>query len=297
MLSPINLFKNPYIPQIHFKRTVQNVPASRKAEFDTFQRQQEQYTDKPPVNPLYTDGRLKNENGEIFNRRKTYMFRNDISSWAELGNYFEKRFDKFDKVNVYCYACSTGEEPYSLSILLLSKFKSMAGKFFPIIAKDINKGLIEENIEKQQNGNIAVNNGYTKGRKSLKIRASEMQQYIQRKGRYKEYEILSNDVIKPVKFSYGNILDDINNIDKNNPSIVMCRNMWPYVDPEQYDKFAQNLYQKLQKGSVVIIGDYDCDGQKGVSKSGNFPKSLFNAGFTIARHPVNNGYKLVFEKN
>ena len=49
----------------------------------------------------------------------------------------------------------------------------------------------------------------------------------------------------------------IKNIDNKNPSLVMCRNMWPYINSSEYDGYAEALYEKLAPGSVVVIGFFD----------------------------------------
>ena len=50
------------------------------------------------------------------------------------------------------------------------------------------------------------------------------------------------------------------------------RNMWPYIDEREYNKFAKKLYDSLSSGSVVVIGWFD-------KFSSRFDKTLLSAGF------------------
>ena len=85
----------------------------------------------------------------------------------------------------------------------------------------------------------------------------------------------------------------------------MCRNMWPYIDSSKYDETAKKLYDKLAKGSVVVLGRYDWDGEKTIPHSNEFPKALLKNKFkpinNVNSHTVNiwkmpNDAALIFEK-
>jgi len=280
------------INALSFKGT-KNTTSPKQLETDTFKRQL----------PKLEKGQMLNSKNEVFNRHATGMFRSEIN-WGNLGNYFDKRFKDQDKVNTYVYACSNGSEAYTMSILLSEMFRDEADKFFPIIAKDIDKTRIEEAKKQQSGGLIPVYNAYLPAKYALGLEDDELQEYILRSSD-KEKEWVTNNTAKPVKFSRANILEDLDSIDSNNPSIVMCRNMWPYVNPDEYSEFAQNLYEKLAPDSIVILGEYDTTGEidkltgRKLANSDKFPNALLNAGFRISENaksicPV---YNLVFEKN
>ena len=90
---------------------------------------------------------------------------------------------------------------------------------------------------------------------------------------------IADGIKDKVEFSCSNIVTDMGMINHSNPSIVMCRNMWPYIDPEMYDECAKTMYDKLLKGSIVVVGKFDLDGDYRILGSDNFPDSLENAGF------------------
>ncbi len=257
--------------------------------------------EKSSKTPKLKRGQLTNEKGEIFTRPDTDMFRTDMN-WQNFGRYLKNRFLYEDKVNTTVYACSTGEEAYTLSILLQDILKYNAEKFFPVSAKDINEDLIKKNIS-NQNGNKIMKDSYLPARYALDLDNIEIQNYVTiENSPNSSYEIekLTDKVTEPVQFSAANILEDVENIDTDIPSVIMCRNMWPYVDSSEYEEFATKLYNKLKKGSVVVIGKYDHKGEQGRDNSDTFPKALLNAGFTPADIKMSffkEDVPLIFEKN
>ncbi len=242
------------------------------------------------------------DNGQIFTRPTTEMFRGDLS-WKYFANYIQERFCRENKVNTYIYACSNGSEAYSMSILLQEKFKDDAQKFFPIIAKDINEEAIQKNKINQLIGKIRTINGINHVNNIFSLSTQEKEEYFydwtngSKNPSIPSIEKLTKKATSPVEFSYGNILEDIQNIDNKKPSIVMCRNMWPYVNPHEYQNFANRLYHRLAPGSIVVLGEYDFKGEQGRTSSDKFPKALYNAGFKKPGDFTIFNNDLIFEKN
>lgn len=203
------------------------------------------------------------------------MFREDLD-WKKLGEFLETRFAKCDKVNTYVYGCSDGSEAYSLSILLQNKFGKDAEKFFPIIAKDIDEEKISENIRRQKEGCAKAELGYYQMRHRLELEEDEAKKYIKHAIGGVSNDLMLDKTTSPVKFSAANILEDLNNIDSKHPSIVMCRNMWPYINENEYKEFAKQLYNRLAPGSVVIVGTFDCSGSllAKQNRQSTFPDAL-----------------------
>ena len=89
-------------------------------------------------NPLFTSNKRERgikEDGTL-NRNTTSFFRNDLI-WGDFADLLIDKYKNENKVNVYCYACSDGSEPYSVAMLLISRLGlEGAKKFFPIIAVD-----------------------------------------------------------------------------------------------------------------------------------------------------------------
>lgn len=112
----------------------------------------------------------------------------------------------------------------------------------------------------------------------LGINSSESNQYFTSSTPTRISQIRP-DITQKVEFKKANILNEIDKIDGKKPSLILCRNMWPYIDSFKHDDFAKKLYDKLAPGSTVIIGNYDCMGEKSYPDSNKFPQSLRKAGF------------------
>ena len=203
--------------------------------------------------------------GEIFNRRTTMFFRDDIK-WEEFRYYLRQRFADYESVSTQVYGCSSGEEPYSLAMTLCEEFGKDAQKFFPIAAKDVT---LKEKKEFDAQRLLGAFHASLRGARASKY-------FILKDC---ETAIFKDKIKEHVEFSRANILEDLDSIDSKRPSIIFCRNMWPYVDEKEYDEYAQKLFDRLQKGSIVVLGSYDFTDDISI-RDVIFAHSLLKSGFT-----------------
>jgi len=202
---------------------------------------------------------------KIANWNHTDFFRTDIN-WPRFITELDNKYPNGAKIN--CYACSDGSEAYSIALKLIQQLGlKKAQKFFPIIAKDIDK----EQIEKDKKGIVGL-------RKTIDI--PEMKRCL------KDTNIKIDDIIEPaniepekvfgvynyeigqykvkgflkdvVKFETANIVEDTNKKFPEN-SVVLFRNAVPYLSPEQEKQLVQNLDKNLSAGNLVVIGGFDQD--------------------------------------
>jgi len=231
----------------------------------------------------------------VYNRNCTYFFRNDMN-WVFLGHFLRDKFKDEDKVDTRVYACSYGPEAYTFSMLIQKMFPDDFEKFFPIMAKDISEVQIEQNKIRQK-GDVKICKGEAlSARKALSWGViDDFCDYIAKNDEGKN--ILTERVKAPVVFETANILEDIDTIDSEHPAIISCRNMWPYVNSEEYGAFSDKLYKKLKEGSVVIIGEFDYTGPQILEDIG-IAESLVQSGFSpvqLFNYPGLRG-PIVFEK-
>ena len=148
--------------------------------------------------------------------------------WCAFGQYLKTKFQDNDKVSIYQYGSSTGEETYTLKMLLENVFKDKAEKFYPIIAKDIDKEIISTNKLQQQIGKIISTKDIDSLIKRLRINIDDnIKNYFTIKPLFKNSSafipiIINQNITKNIKFENANILNDIDSIDSNNPSIIFC---------------------------------------------------------------------------
>ena len=260
-------------------------------------------------------GQILCDDKSVFNRQTTFFFRDDMD-WNLYGEYLRQNFNQ-PKVNTYVYGCSDGSEAYSMSVLLQGLFGGDAERFFPIYASDIREFTIALNNIDKRDGVRLTPYDYGKLRqlncfkKVFFANEEKLSKYVDDdfdSGYLYTPYILKKDVTDKVLFKQANVLNEIDSIDSDNPSIVMCRNMWPYIESSEYKECAAKLYKKLAKGSIVVLGQYDYMGEfykMGTSlfrleKSNDFPYELEKAGFKDASTKIGTKPRhadLIFEKN
>ena len=231
---------------------------------------------------------------EIVNSHETYFFRNDIN-WIAFKDYLIERFSNCPKIDTIVYGCSDGSEPYSLSMLLQSMIDNPE-RFFPIRAFDLYDDVIIKNI-KDKNSFKLEDSDFSKVASLYETSAVDISPYIFQDEYLKHY--CTNKTTEPVEFKQGNIITDIDRINFNNPTLFMCRNMWPYVSPGEYYSFSKKLYSEIPSGSSVIIGDFDYKGNRYLGTNG-FPNFLLQAGFKHANSNISRDIpirNLAFEKD
>ena len=145
-------------------------------------------------------------------------------------------------IRIWSAACSTGEEPYTVGILIKENFSSPAsGIKFEIVGTDIS----EKVIESAKNG---IYNGYTLRNASQTI----LGKYFEKIGD-DEYKI--KDEIKNMTV-FGNVnLIDGGEVKKfRSFDIVLCRNVIIYFDAESKKKTIENIYESLKPGGYLFLG-------------------------------------------
>jgi chemotaxis protein methyltransferase CheR len=145
-------------------------------------------------------------------------------------------FKKFgNNLKIWSAACSTGDEPYSL-VMLLSKFMPL--NKIKILATDIDKQI----LEKAQVGLYHV--------KSLKTLPDEfINKYFQMVND-KTYQI-SEEVKSCVEFRRHDLLKDTYPLDYD---LIICRNVLIYFTDEAKDNIYRNFHRSLKKDGLLFVG-------------------------------------------
>lgn len=254
-----------------------------------------------PAMPINLErGQMLTIKGTLFNRHTTSFLRNDLS-WNEFGDYLKEKFPNIEDVDINVFGCSTGKEPYTLSLLLKKKYGDVP---FVIKASDISDNIIKRNKLNKKEGIVISVWDFDKLKNSLCIDADEAKKFFEAKG--PSVIQIKDDVTDHVEFSKANILDSLDKINSEKPSLIFCRNMWPYIDSKEYENFAQKLYDKLAPGSIVVIGEYDIVGEISRPDTDKFPHALKKSGFNPIYKAISTGLTefigqkntpIIYEKN
>lgn len=138
------------------------------------------------------------------------------------------------RLTVWSSASSTGEEPYSL-VMLLSKYYKM--NEIKVIATDIDKGAIEK----------AKLGMYSE--KSLENLPQEFKtKFFDKIG--DSFKVI-DEVKKCVEFKQMNLLEDRY---PSNCNLILCRNVLIYFTEEAKDYVYKNFYKSLADDGLLFVG-------------------------------------------
>lgn len=164
-------------------------------------------------------------------------FYRNPDQWRLLENeMFPYLFERFgNRIKIWSAACSTGDEPYTL-VMLLAKFIPM--NQIKIIATDIDKQILEK-------ARVGLYD-----EKSLRGLPGEyISKYFTKIGS-RSYQI-SEDVKKCVEFQQHNLLRDPYPADCN---LIVCRNVMIYFTEEAKKEIYIKFCNSLKKDGLLFVG-------------------------------------------
>ncbi len=186
------------------------------------------------VKALKSNTTLYNEFINYLTINVSEFYRNP-EQWEVLKNdIFPMLLNKNRKLKIWSAACSTGDEPYTL-VMVLNKFLPL--NEINIYATDIDK----EALRKAQNGL------YTE--KSLeKLPKEYLTKHFTKNG---EAYIVNNDIKSRVEFVQHNLLKDEY---PANCDLIVCRNVLIYFTEEAKTHVYSGFSKSLKTEGVLFIG-------------------------------------------
>lgn len=162
-------------------------------------------------------------------------FYRNLQQWETLEKeILPKLIVKNTKLKIWSAACSTGDEPYSL-VMLLSKFFPL--NHIDVLATDIDKEAINK-------ANIGL---YTK--KSIENLPQEfINKYFSKVSN--SYKI-SDEIKSRVVFKQLNLLEDKY---PDNCDLIICRNVMIYFTEETKSKMYHKFHDSLNNNGVLFVG-------------------------------------------
>ena len=138
-------------------------------------------------------------------------------------------------LSVWSAACSTGDEPYSL-VMLLSRFYPLSN--IKVLATDIDKQVLEK-------ARVGLYN-----EKSIAGLPDEFKRKYFTKIGTSSYQI-SEDIKKCVEFKQGNLLADKY---PSNLDLILCRNVVIYFTDEAKMEIYKKFNTSLKTGGYLFVG-------------------------------------------
>ena len=152
-----------------------------------------------------------------------------------------KKKMSFTKLRFWSAGCSTGEEPYTLAMLMIEEtLTNLKGWTFEIIATDLN----DRSVAKAQEGiysDYAVRN----------VPPDFMRKYINKTGT--DYRI-ADSVKSHITFSRMNLLEDSKMLFMRGFDVIFCCNVLIYFDGKSKSRTIQHFYNALGPNGYFFLG-------------------------------------------
>ncbi|MHA6259640.1 CheR family methyltransferase [Sporosarcina sp. CAU 1771] len=139
-----------------------------------------------------------------------------------------------NKPKIWSAACSTGEEPYTIAMVLSSHIPS---KDISILATDLDVGAIDR-------AKVAL---YPE-RAIKEVPPAVLRKHFHSEGSY--YQV-NDDIKQRVRFKQHNLLNDRYD---SGFDLIVCRNVMIYFTEEAKDKIYLNFAKSLRPGGILFVG-------------------------------------------
>ncbi|WP_276301443.1 CheR family methyltransferase [Halorussus lipolyticus] len=177
---------------------------------------------------------------DAFSVNVTSFFRNP-EVWEEMRSVLRRLSDERDRLRLWSAACSDGREPYSLSMLALDD-PEVDDASIEITATDID----EEILSAARRG-VYQNTRTTDIGEQL-APLDEYERYVERD----DTRFSVTDAVKElVSFERHDL---INGDPKSNFDLVVCRNLFIYIDAEHKLPILETVSKSLAEGGYLVIG-------------------------------------------
>lgn len=178
---------------------------------------------------------------------ETYFFR-DVAMFEELASMvlppiIRARRGGEQRIRIWSAACCTGEEPYSLAILLHELLPDLDGWRITITATDINARFLQKAAAGIY-GKWSFRNAQDARRKRYFTQTSD--------GRY----AIVPEIRRLVTFAHLNLVEDVYpslETGTNAMDLILCRNVLMYFSNAQVRKVIGNLRRSMIDGGWLIV--------------------------------------------
>jgi chemotaxis protein methyltransferase CheR len=144
----------------------------------------------------------------------------------------------YEKFNIWSVGCSSGEEPYSLAIVVNRVLKEHGLSMpFQVLATDVDKKVI-----------VKAREGLYKPAALKNLDGGHVRKYFQRRDGLMQ---VTEEIRELVVFQVANVLTDS---PRTMQSLIVCRNLLIYFSRENQEKVITGFSNKLREGGHLMLG-------------------------------------------
>lgn len=189
---------------------------------------------------------------DLLTVNETYFFRDfpQLQVFAEncLEEVANRKAAKGDyNLRIWSAACSSGEEPYTIGIILLEMLENYRMWNIELIASDIDRQILKK-----------AKAGIYRQRSVRDVPPEYLEKYFEHSG--DEYKI-SNKVKQIITFENINLADRETIRHHMNFDFVFCRNLLIYFDDVSRKKMVDQFYVALNSGGYIFLGSSESVGR------------------------------------
>jgi len=184
--------------------------------------------------------RLKTDVIEAMTTNETLWFR-DVYPFRVLTEtiYPTLREEKKNAIRIWSAACSSGQEPYSISMATDEYLMQKPGLKVDVVATDISKNILDAAKEVKYDA-LALARGLSEQRK---------QRFFTPVGNF--WQVNAN-IRNRVSFREGNLLQNYSMLGKFD--IIFCRNVLIYFSADSKKDIIQRMAQSLNHRGFLMLG-------------------------------------------
>jgi chemotaxis protein methyltransferase CheR len=179
---------------------------------------------------------------EAMTTNESFFFRDikpfDLLRDEVLPPILEKRASQ-KHLRIWCAAASSGQEPFSIAIVLKELAAKTAGWKLDILGTDISRDILKK-AQAGQYSQFEVQRG---------MPITLLLKYFDKKD---ETWQIKEDVRKMVQFKYWNLLDDLKGL--GGFDIVFCRNVLIYFDAETKGRVLESISKLMPEDGMLFLG-------------------------------------------
>ena len=190
------------------------------------------------------DGRELQQLVNLMTVNETYFFRESYQFDCLVNDMLDevvRRKRKGGRIRIWSIPSSTGEEPYSIAIYLLERWRHIDDYEVEILSSDIDTTVL-----------AAAERGVYSARSVANLPKHYLDKYFRRLSD-NEYQI-SRDLVAAVDFSRVNLSDAADTRRFRDIDVIFCRNLLIYFDDLSRRLAAEAMYDALNPGGFVCLG-------------------------------------------